>query len=51
MLGKEVNMEKKVMPVLPVRIHGDYAGAIGYRFLREVELVLDYDNNSLYIRK
>lgn len=51
MLGKEVNMEKKVMPVLPVRIHGDYAGAIGYKFLREVELVLDYDNNSLYIKK
>lgn len=50
MLGKEVNMEKKVMPVLPVRMRGDYAGTIGYKFLSEVELVLDYDYNFLYIR-
>ena len=50
MLGKEVNMEKKVIPVYPIRMRGDYAGAIGNKFLSEVELVLDYDNNFLYIR-
>ena len=50
MLGKEVNMEKKVIPVYPIRMRGDYAGAIGNKFLNEVELVLDYDNNFLYIR-
>ncbi len=28
----------------------DYAGTIGCNFLREVELILDYDNNLLYVR-
>ena len=50
MLGKEVSMDKFLLPVLPTRSRGDYAGAIGYKFLREVELVLDYDHHCLYIR-
>ena len=50
MLGKKVNMEKKTLRILPTRIGKDYVGSIGYRFLSEVELVLDYDNNLLYIK-
>ena len=50
MLGKKVNMEKKILPILPTKIGKDYVGAIGYKFLSEVELVLDYDNNFLYLR-
>ena len=49
-LGKEISMEKSVLLVLPIKLSGNYAGAIGYKFLKEVELVLDYDNNFLYIR-
>ena len=50
MLGKKVNMEKKILPILPTKIGKDFVGAIGYKFLSEVELVLDYDNNFLYLR-
>lgn len=50
MLGKKVNMEKKILSILPTKLSGGYTGAIGYKFLREIELVLDYDNNFLYIR-
>lgn len=49
-LGKKVNMEKNILPILPTRIGKDYVGSIGYKFLSEVELVLDYDNNLLYIK-
>ena len=51
MLGKKVNMEKHILPILPASIGRNYAGAIGYKFLKEVELVLDYDNNLLYIKQ
>ena len=50
MLGKKVNMEKKILPILPTKKGKDFVGAIGYKFLSEVELVLDYDNNFLYLR-
>ena len=50
MLGKKVNMEKKILPILLTKIGKDFVGAIGYKFLSEVELVLDYDNNFLYLR-
>lgn len=51
MLGKKVNMEKSILPIIPASIGRNYAGAIGYKFLKEVELVLDYDNNFLYIKQ
>jgi len=50
LLGKKVNMEKNVLPIFPTKAGKEYVGSIGYKFLREVELVLDYDNNYLYIR-
>ena len=50
MLGKKVNMEKKILPILLTKIGKDFVGAIGYKFLSEVEPVLDYDNNFLYLR-
>lgn len=40
-----------LIPVISHHITShNYAGAIGCKFLREVELILDYDNNLLYIR-
>ena len=40
-----------LIPVTPRLLsRHDYAGTIGCNFLREVELILDYDNNYLYIR-
>jgi hypothetical protein len=49
-LGKEIDMKGQAMVVLPKVRFYDYAGAIGYKFLSEVELILDYDNNLLYIK-
>ena len=49
-IGRMGAMEKKILPILPTKIGKDFVGAIGYKFLSEVELVLDYDNNFLYLR-
>lgn len=40
-----------LIPVTPrLTSRHNYAGTIGCKFLREVELIFDYDNNMLYIR-
>ena len=49
-LGKEVMMKDSPLVILPRMRFYDYTGAIGFKFLKEVEMILDYDNNLLYIR-
>lgn len=49
-LGKEVMMKGAPLVILPRMRFYDYTGAIGFKFLKEVEMVLDYDNNLLYIK-
>ena len=49
-LGKEVMMKGAPLVILPRMRFYDYTGAIGFKFLKEVEMILDYDNNLLYIK-
>ena len=49
-LGKEVMMKDSPLVILPRMRFYDYTGAIGFKFLKEVEMILDYDNNLLYVK-
>ena len=49
-LGKEVMMKGAPLVILPRMRFYDYTGAIGFKFLKEVEMILDYDNNLLYVK-
>lgn len=49
-LGKEVMMKDAPLVILPHMRFYDYTGAIGFKFLKEVEMILDYDNNLLYVK-
>ena len=49
-LGKEVMMKGAPLVILPRMRSYDYTGAIGFKFLKEVEMILDYDNNLLYVK-
>ena len=49
-LGKEVMMKDSPLVILPRMRFYDYTGAIGFKFLKEIEMILDYDNNLLYVK-
>ena len=49
-LGKKVDMRDDIIVILPKIRLSDYVGAIGFKFLKKVEMIVDYDNNLLYMK-